>query len=87
MEETVNHGIDMGHSQNEEKRALEAGYWIIYRYNPRLKKEGKNPFIPDSKEPSADFKEFLMGEVRYSSLTRNFPKNAKELFQKAEEEM
>ncbi len=77
----------MGKSQEEEKRAVESGYWNLYRYNPGLKDEGKNPFILDSKEPSADFKEFLMGEVRYSSLTRTFPKNAETLFQKAEEDV
>jgi len=82
----INHGINMGLSQEEEKRAVEAGYWLLYRYNPRLKAEGKNPLILDSKEPKADFKEFLMGEVRYSSLTRTFPENAKTLFQRAEED-
>jgi pyruvate-ferredoxin/flavodoxin oxidoreductase len=83
----INHGINMGRSQNEEKLAVEAGYWPLYRFDPRLKKEGKNPFILDSKEPTANFKEFLMGEVRYSSLTRTFPDAAKKLFEKAEEDM
>ena len=83
----INHGINMGRSQNEEKKAVDTGYWILYRYDPRRKDEGKNPFILDSKEPKGDFKEFLMGEVRYSSLTRTFPENAKALFQKAEEDM
>ncbi|MEJ2588893.1 MAG: pyruvate:ferredoxin (flavodoxin) oxidoreductase [Deltaproteobacteria bacterium] len=83
----INHGINMGLSQEEEKRAVEAGYWVLYRYDPRLKEEGKNPFILDSKEPKGDFKEFLMGEVRYSSLTRTFPENADRLFEKAEEDM
>ncbi|MDY7034946.1 MAG: pyruvate:ferredoxin (flavodoxin) oxidoreductase [Thermodesulfobacteriota bacterium] len=83
----INHGINMGLSQEEEKRAVESGYWTLYRYNPTLKEEGKNPFILDSKEPKGDFKEFLMGEVRYSSLTRTFPENAETLFQKAEEDM
>ena len=83
----INHGINMGLTQEEEKRAVEAGYWLLYRYNPMLKEEGKNPLILDSKEPKADFKEFLMGEVRYSSLTRTFPENAETLFQKAEEEV
>ena len=77
----------MGLSQEEEKKAVEAGYWPLYRYNPMLKEEGKNPFILDSKEPKGDFKEFLMGEVRYSSLTRTFPENAKRLFEKAEKNM
>ena len=83
----INHGINMGRSQHEEKRAVDAGYWTLYRYDPRLKEGGGNPFILDSKEPKGDFQEFLMGEVRYSSLTRTFPENAKELFQKAEADM
>ena len=83
----INHGINMGMSQEEEKKAVETGYWPLYRYNPLLKEEGKNPFILDSKEPKGDFKKFLMGEVRYSSLTRTFPDNAEKLFEKAEEDM
>ena len=83
----INHGIHMGLSQEEEKQAVETGYWSLYRYNPLLKEEGKNPFILDSKEPKGGFKEFLMGEVRYSSLTRTFPGHAEVLFQKAEEDM
>jgi pyruvate-ferredoxin/flavodoxin oxidoreductase len=83
----INHGINMGRSQNEEKRAVETGYWVLYRYDPRRKETGENPFMLDSKEPKGDFKEFLMGEVRFSSLTRTFPENAKTLFQKAEEDM
>ncbi|MDI3481246.1 MAG: pyruvate-ferredoxin/flavodoxin oxidoreductase [Tepidanaerobacteraceae bacterium] len=84
----INHGIKigMGSSQLEEKRAVEAGYWHLYRYNPLLKKQGKNPFILDSKAPTASFKDFLMGEVRYSALTRTFPEKAEELFRKAEED-
>mgnify|MGYP005841622891 CR=1 FL=1 len=82
----INHGLKlgMGSSQLEEKRAVEAGYWHLYRYNPLLKEEGKNPFILDSKEPSASFKDFIMGEVRYSSLTRTFPEKAEKLFEIAE---
>jgi pyruvate-ferredoxin/flavodoxin oxidoreductase len=83
----INHGINMGRSQHEEKRAVDAGYWTLYRYDPRRKDVGENPFILDSKEPKGDFQEFLMGEVRYSSLTRTFPENAKELFKKAEADM
>jgi pyruvate-ferredoxin/flavodoxin oxidoreductase len=83
----INHGLNMTHSQEEEKKAVESGYWSLYRYDPRLKKEGKNPFILDSKEPKGDFQEFLMGEVRFSSLTRTFPENAEKLFKKAEEDM
>ena len=83
----INHGINMGLSQEEEKRAVEAGYWILYRFDPRLKEEGKNPLVLDSKEPTGDFREFLMGEVRYSSLTRTFPEHADTLFKKAETDM
>ena len=83
----INHGINMGLSQEEAKKAVEMGYWPLYRYNPLLKAEGKNPFILDSKEPKGDFKEFLLGEVRYSSLTRIFPENADRLFKKAEQDM
>ena len=74
----------MGCTQLETKRAVEAGYWHLYRYNPLLKEEGKNPFILDSKEPKADFREFLMGQVRYSSLERTFPGEAAILFKEAE---
>jgi pyruvate-ferredoxin/flavodoxin oxidoreductase len=82
----INHGINMGKSQNEEKKAVESGYWPLYRFDPRLKEQGKNPFVLDSKEPAGDFREFLMGEVRYSSLTRTFPDKAEALFGKAEED-
>jgi len=75
----INHGIDMGRSQEEEKRAVECGYWVLYRYNPLLQAEGKNPFILDSKEPTADLHEFLMGEVRYKTLIQQFPDEAKRL--------
>ncbi|PHO07950.1 pyruvate:ferredoxin (flavodoxin) oxidoreductase [Thermoanaerobacterium thermosaccharolyticum] len=83
----INHGIrlGMGCSQIEEKKAVEAGYWHLYRYNPMLKAEGKNPFILDSKAPTASYKEFILGEVRYSSLAKTFPDRAEALFEKAEE--
>ena len=82
----INHGIriGMGCTQKEEKLAVEAGYWHLYRYNPLLKAEGKNPFTLDSKAPTASYRDFIMGEVRYSSLTRSFPERAKELFVNAE---
>lgn len=78
----ISHGLvhGMGSTQVESKNAVEAGYWHLYRYNPMLEEEGKNPFILDSKAPTKDFKEFLMGEVRYSSLVRTFPDQAEELF-------
>ena len=84
----INHGIyaGMGCSLEREKKAVDAGYWHLYRYNPELKKEGKNPFILDSGEPKESFREFLMGEIRYASLTKTFPEIAKDLFGKAEEE-
>ncbi|MDY0027712.1 MAG: pyruvate:ferredoxin (flavodoxin) oxidoreductase [Candidatus Humimicrobiaceae bacterium] len=84
----INHGIyaGMGCSQLREKQAVDAGYWHLYRYNPELKKSGENPFILDSKEPSESFREFLMGEVRYASLTKTFPEIAEELFTKAEKD-
>lgn len=82
----INHGLKlgMGKSQLEEKNAVEAGYWHLYRYNPLLKEESKNPFTLDSKEPTASYKDFIMSEVRYSSLTRTFPDRADTLFQAAE---
>jgi pyruvate-ferredoxin/flavodoxin oxidoreductase len=82
----INHGISagMGRSQEQEKRAVEAGYWGLYRYNPLLKDQGKNPFILDSKPPKANFREFLKSEVRYAALFRQFPDLAGELFAKCE---
>lgn len=82
----INHGIraGMGKSQRREKEAVEAGYWHLWRFDPRLAEEGKNPFVLDSKEPTADFQEFLQGEVRYTSLQRNFPEEAAELYAEAE---
>ncbi|WP_329887618.1 pyruvate:ferredoxin (flavodoxin) oxidoreductase [Pseudoramibacter faecis] len=74
----------MGQSITEEKNAVEAGYWHLYRYNPDLKKQGKNPFTMDSKEPKGDFQAFLMGENRYASLKLSFPEKAQELYDKAE---
>ena len=85
----INHGLKagMGHSQMEEKRAVECGYWHLYRYNPALEAEGKNPFTLDSKaDPDwSKFQDFLKGEVRYASLMKSFPENAAELFAKTEE--
>ncbi|MDY6294733.1 MAG: pyruvate:ferredoxin (flavodoxin) oxidoreductase [Schwartzia succinivorans] len=84
----INHGIraGMGKSQLEEKRAVDCGYWATYRYNPELVGTDKNPFVLDSKEPTADFQEFLQGEVRFSSLKRAFPDIAEELYQKTEKD-
>ncbi len=84
----INHGIreGMGRSQAHTKKAVESGYWHMWRYNPELKKEGKNPFTLDSKEPTEDFLKFLEGEVRYTSLKKTFPDIAEELFAKAQED-
>jgi pyruvate-ferredoxin/flavodoxin oxidoreductase len=85
----INHGIKTGMAtaQAEEKKAVEAGYWHLYRYNPALKLDGKNPFSLDSKAPKVDekYKEFLMGEVRYNSLARSNPERAEKLFNQAVE--
>ena len=82
----INHGIKggMGISQAEEKKAVAAGYWNLFRFDPRLADEGKNPFTLDSKAPTASYRDFIMGEVRYNSLTRSFPERAEKLFGEAE---
>ncbi|MCD6117773.1 pyruvate:ferredoxin (flavodoxin) oxidoreductase [bacterium] len=69
----INHGFDMAHTQDEEKKSVDTGYWLLYRYNPQLKNEGKNPLILDSKEPKLPLKDFLEGERRYASLKQTFP--------------
>ena len=71
--------------QAEMKKAVECGYWNMFRFNPDLKKQGKNPFIMDSKAPAGGYQEFIMNEARYSSLTRSFPERASVLFKEAEE--
>ncbi|MDP4282193.1 MAG: thiamine pyrophosphate-dependent enzyme, partial [Bacteroidota bacterium] len=84
----INHGLraGMGKTQEEEHRAVESGYWHLFRYNPDLEKEGKNPFILDSKEPDwSKFMDFLNSEVRYTSLKKLFPAEADVLFKAAEE--
>lgn len=85
----INHGIKAGmsKSQHEEKRAVESGYWPLYRFDPRLADEGKNPFQLDYKEPDGTLREFIMGEIRYNSLTRSFPEEAKRLHKKLEEDV
>jgi pyruvate-ferredoxin/flavodoxin oxidoreductase len=82
----VAHGLKcgMGKSQNRMQEAIDAGYWHLWRYNPLLALEGKNPFTLDSKEPKADFRNFLEGEIRYTTLMNQFPEMANELFKKAE---
>jgi pyruvate-ferredoxin/flavodoxin oxidoreductase len=82
----INHGIKegMGRSMATIKKAVQCGYWHLYRYNPDLKTEGKNPFVLDSKEPTESFRDFILGQVRYSSLEKAFPEKAQELFDIAE---
>ena len=74
----------MGKSSEEEKRAVECGYWCNWRYNPELLEQGKNPFHLDSREPKGNFRDYLMGEVRFASLAKLFPDKAEELFEKTE---
>ncbi len=84
----INQGLKAGmeNSLLEAKKAVEAGYWHLYRYNPLLEEEGKNPFTLDSKPPTGSFRDFIMGEVRYNSLKALFPAHAEELYVKAEED-
>ena len=76
----INHGIKMPFNQAEQKKAVMAGYWNLFRFNPALAEEGKNPFSLDSKAPTADYVEFIEGGTRYSALKRSFPGKAEELF-------
>ena len=82
----IEHGMKcgMGLSQAEQKKAVECGYWHLYRYDPRRKQEGENPFTLDSKAPTGDFQQFLLGQNRYASLKLSFPEQAAELYAKAE---
>ena len=80
----INHGINMSLAMAEEKKAVAAGYWHTFRFNPALADEGKNPFTLDSKAPTESYRDFIMGEVRYNSLERAFPERAEVLFNKAE---
>ena len=82
----INHGIKtgMGTSMVEEKKAVAAGYWNNFRFDPRRADEGLNPFQLDSKAPTASYRDFIMGEVRYNSLLRSFPERAEKLFENAE---
>lgn len=82
----INHGLKegMGRSMATIKRAVQTGYWHLFRYNPLLKEEGKNPFVLDSKEPTDSFRDYIMDQVRYNSLVKAFPDQAEELFGQAE---
>ena len=83
----INHGLvnGMGKVQNEQKMAVDCGYWPLWRYIPENVELGKNPFVLDSKEPNGKLREFMMGEVRFASLTRTFPERAEVLFAQAED--
>jgi len=83
----INHGIKagMGKTQEEEKRAVESGYWPLYRYDPRLVSEGKIPFQIDYQPPNGMIHDFLMGEVRYAALVQTFPEEAAKLHKQLEE--
>ncbi|MBO6163452.1 MAG: pyruvate:ferredoxin (flavodoxin) oxidoreductase [Lachnospiraceae bacterium] len=83
----INHGLvrGMGQSQNEQKLAVECGYWPLWRHIPENREKGLNPFVLDSKEPNGKLREFMMGEVRFAALTRTFPERAEVLFKEAEE--
>ena len=82
----INHGLKrgMGKTQENEKLAVECGYWQLYRFNPELKKKGENPFVLDSKDPTGSFRDFIMDQVRYASLSKEFPDKAEALYEKAE---
>lgn len=80
----INHGINMSFAQATIKKAVDSGYWNLYRYNPQLAEEGKNPFTLDSKDPTASYQDFIRGEIRYTSLIGSFPDVAEELFAEAE---
>lgn len=82
----INHGIDMSKGQLETKKAVDAGYWQLYRYNPMLEEEGKNPFTLDSKEPTGSYQDFLANETRYTSLKKSKPDIADKLFAQAEKD-
>ncbi|MDR1263546.1 MAG: pyruvate:ferredoxin (flavodoxin) oxidoreductase [Oscillospiraceae bacterium] len=80
----INHGINMRQTQAEGKKAVEAGYWPLYRYNPALNEEGKNPMSLDSKDPTASYQDFIRSEIRYQTLLKMFPDTAEALFKQAE---
>ncbi|PTW03397.1 pyruvate-ferredoxin/flavodoxin oxidoreductase [Halanaerobium saccharolyticum] len=84
----ISHGLKkgMGCSVSQEKDAVKAGYWHLFRFNPELKEQGKNPFSMDSKEPTESFRDFILSEVRFSSLQKTFPDLAEELFERSEQD-
>ena len=82
----INHGINMAHAQMEIKHAVACGYWPLYRYNPALEEQGKNPLTVDSKDPTESYQDFIKGEVRYASLAKLFPATAEEAYKVNEED-
>ncbi|HOQ63922.1 MAG TPA: thiamine pyrophosphate-dependent enzyme, partial [Clostridia bacterium] len=82
----INHGINMSFSQAVTRKAVASGYWNLYRYNPELAEQGKNPLTIDSKDPTESYQDYIRGEVRYASLLKAFPDVAEELFKRSEEE-
>lgn len=82
----INHGIDMSRPQQEQKLAVDSGYWLLYRFNPLLAEEGKNPLMLDSREPKLDYQDFLNNEIRYRTLAQQYPEQAKILFERAAQE-
>ena len=83
----ISHGLKegMGKTTANQEQAVKCGYWHLYRYNPALKEQGKNPFTLDSKEPKESFKDFIMAQVRYSALMKQFPEHAEQLFELTEQ--
>ena len=79
----IMHGIDMGFSSEEAKKAVQAGYWPLYRYNPALAAEGKNPFVYESKDPTLGMQDFLAKEIRFATLKLQFPQVADKLYEQA----
>jgi pyruvate-ferredoxin/flavodoxin oxidoreductase len=82
----INHGIDMSKAMAEEKLAVDTGYWLLYRHNPMLARDGKNPLVLDSREPKLSYDAFLKNEIRYRTLVQQYPDIAATLFVKAAEE-
>ena len=82
----INHGINMSLAQAEIRKAVAAGYWPLYRFNPELAEQGKNPLTVDSKEPTEDYQAFIRGETRYASLLKQFPEVAEKLFAENEKD-
>ena len=82
----ISHGINMSNCMEEERLAVDSGYWHLFRFNPALKAEGKKPFVLDSKTPNVNLREFLLRENRFASLYKNYPDRAERLFKQAEKQ-